>query len=360
MQWMDSKSWACARQVAIVPFPVLGNFKGNHSIPEYMKIFSDELGRGLRNAGIDLVLASDDAPAGADVIIKGEFVDLTGGSRAARFWVGMGAGKAKCHVRVRAVRGADDAAVFSAEHERISAFGLSKDELTEDVTEVARDLAKALAINRGQCAGIPAGSSPTTIARAGIADSAATAAVTIESSPPNAEVSLDGKLIGTTPLMAYPMVAGTRSVAIAKKGHLTWRRNLAVVAGAATRLSAELEVGVDPPEAQTASVAPSPASLSPEVSAAPKAETLPADWERVDVDGPNILLVSEPPGAIAFIDGDRKGITSEEGLPLSLERSAVQCVLVHKRFGGKKLLFRVGTGTGQSRVVIKLPDEEPH
>ena len=41
--------------------------------------------------------------------------------------------------------------LFTAEHERISAAGLSKDELAENVTEVARDLGQALASTRGVC-----------------------------------------------------------------------------------------------------------------------------------------------------------------------------------------------------------------
>lgn len=69
IQWSDSAAWACARRVAIKPLPVLGDFKGNHSIPEYTRIFADELGRRLRSAGIEVVLASADPEGRADVIV---------------------------------------------------------------------------------------------------------------------------------------------------------------------------------------------------------------------------------------------------------------------------------------------------
>jgi hypothetical protein len=69
----------------------------------------------------------------------------------------------------------------------------------------------------------------------------ATALVTIESSPANAEVSVDGDFIGTTPLAGYRMDAGVRRVVVTKRGYAPWTRELKVTAGVDTRLTAELE-----------------------------------------------------------------------------------------------------------------------
>jgi len=252
-------------------------------------------------------------------------------------------------------RARDGGPIFSAEHERLSAFGLAKDELSENVTEVAADLAQALAQNRGQCTAPKTGSTLVTASVTGSVNPTTTAAVTIESTPPNAEVSLDGNLIGTTPLMGYPMAAGTRAVAVSKKGFLTWRRNLAVQGGAATRLSAELAAGSDPPESLVASTAGDGVPAAP-----PAAEVVPPDvdsdkkWEPIDVDGPDILLVTDVPDTLVYINGQRKGMTSPEGLALHLEGRATSCVLVHQVHGGKAILFRVGTAPNQSRVLIKM------
>jgi hypothetical protein len=360
VQWQDSAAWACAKEVVVRPFPVTGPFKGTRSIPEYMRLFVDELGRRLRNVGLEVALATDDtAPTSADVIIRGEFVDLTTGSRAARFWVGFGAGKSKCHVRMHATRARDGRQIFSAEHERLSAFGLSKEELAENVTEVAGDLAQALAQNRGPCVAPGAGSSLVTASVPGMSSSG-TAAVTIESTPANAEVSVDGNLIGTTPLSAYPMAAGTRAVEVSKKGFLTWRRNLAVQGGAATRLSAELEAGIDPPDALVVSQAgDGPRAATPAAEVVPPDIESDSKWEPIDVDGPEILLVTDVPDTLVFINKHRVGITSPAGLAIRLEGRHTSCVLVHQVFGGKAIVFRVGNAAMQSRVVIKMrPGEE--
>jgi len=68
-----------------------------------------------------------------------------------------------------------------------------------------------------------------------------TALVTIESSPANAEVTVDGDLVGSTPLAGYRMNAGVRRVTVTKKGYAPWTRELKVTAGVDTRLTAELE-----------------------------------------------------------------------------------------------------------------------
>ncbi len=72
-----------------------------------------------------------------------------------------------------------------------------------------------------------------------------TGRVTIESTPGDAEVSVDGELIGTTPLVGYPLSAGTRRITVSKRGYSSWTRELKVSAGVETRLAAELEARRD-------------------------------------------------------------------------------------------------------------------
>jgi hypothetical protein len=67
------------------------------------------------------------------------------------------------------------------------------------------------------------------------------ALVTIESSPSNAEVTVDGEFIGSTPLTGYRLNAGIRRVVVTKKGYGRWTRELKVSPGVNTRLLAELE-----------------------------------------------------------------------------------------------------------------------
>jgi hypothetical protein len=253
MRWSDSSEWACVQRIAVRPFPVLGDFKGERPIAGYMKVFVDALKLPLQARGVTDVVLADVDSGDADVVIEGEFLDLTNGSRAARFWVGFGAGKSKCHVRLTGKSRDGSRVLFTAEHERISAAGLSKDELAEDVTEVARDIGQALARNRGTCD--PA-KVPTPVGT--IQAETAQGLVSIESTPDNAEVYLDGELIGMTPLPHYRMNAGTRVVEVSKKGFVPWRRDLKVGAGADTRIGAELEPTSDAPPAPSAESSPPP------------------------------------------------------------------------------------------------------
>ncbi len=263
IQWTDSSEWACAQRVAVKPFPVLGDFKGKRPVSAYMQLFVDTLRSRLRPAAIEDVELADDAGASVDVVIDGEFLDLSNGSRAARFWVGFGAGKSKCHVRLTGRRASDGKILFTAEHERMSAMGLSADELAENVTEVARDLGEALTINRGACkTRASAPDTPVSAPKPSMVDEVAkeegVALVDLESSPPAAEVSIDGEFVGMTPLAAYRVAEGMRQIAITKKGYRTWTRDLRVRAGVPTHVNAELEGGDDAPTPE-----PSP-SASPQ------------------------------------------------------------------------------------------------
>jgi hypothetical protein len=64
-------------------------------------------------------------------------------------------------------------------------------------------------------------------------------AVEIESEPGNAEIYIDGKLIGTTPL-EYRLAAGTYKIELTRVGYRPWTRDLAIT-DVTTKLTALLE-----------------------------------------------------------------------------------------------------------------------
>ena len=65
--------------------------------------------------------------------------------------------------------------------------------------------------------------------------------LSIDSTVPNSEVFIDGKLVGTTPIADLPLPATTHSIEIRKRGYLLWQRDIAVIEGAASHITAELE-----------------------------------------------------------------------------------------------------------------------
>jgi hypothetical protein len=54
-------------------------------------------------------------------------------------------------------------------------------------------------------------------------------------------VTVDGAFIGSTPVTAYPLRAGTRRIVVTRKGYGSWSRELVVSRGVNTRIVAELE-----------------------------------------------------------------------------------------------------------------------
>ena len=67
---------------------------------------------------------------------------------------------------------------------------------------------------------------------------AAQATVSITSTPPGADVEVDGKFVGNTP-SSVTITAGDHAIKITKKGYKTWERNLSASAGT-VNLNAEL------------------------------------------------------------------------------------------------------------------------
>ena len=204
----DPEAWNCAERIAIKPFTLTGKFKGRRSQQEYMRQFAATLSAGMKGrAGIqDVYLVEGAVPADIDALIEGQWRELNTGSRAARFWVGFGAGKARAEVSLVGRSPESKRPWFDVTHARLSPMGLSADEVAENVDEVARDVAAALVTARGACAkekgqapqlSTPITSSPSEAVH-----------VVITSEPPGADVYLDSSFVGTAPLPDFRVAPG--------------------------------------------------------------------------------------------------------------------------------------------------------
>lgn len=151
---MDQVKWNCAKSIAVTMFPVVGEFKGEKKPEYYQNDFASKLASSLRRIpGIEKVDVVDGKSAvSADILITGEFKDLTTGSRALRFWVGFGAGKSFCRADMKGIDPKSGSEVFSLDHARGSAMDIvSDDELMENIDEVVEDVAAGLTAARGAC-----------------------------------------------------------------------------------------------------------------------------------------------------------------------------------------------------------------
>ena len=138
----DEISLKEAKSISIKRFPVVGKFKGKKKKDEYVSNFINMLVEGLQvDGGFESIIEVDDeSNISTDLVIEGKFVKMSTGSRATRFWVGLGAGKSGCDVEMTCYRASDGKKVFDLQHERISLEGLKKDELEENLEEVASDI----------------------------------------------------------------------------------------------------------------------------------------------------------------------------------------------------------------------------
>jgi hypothetical protein len=71
-------------------------------------------------------------------------------------------------------------------------------------------------------------------------DKAATATLTLKSTPDSADVSVDGNFMGNTPA-SLKLAAGNHTVKVSRAGYKDWSREITVSAGSEMSLSAELE-----------------------------------------------------------------------------------------------------------------------
>jgi len=91
------------------------------------------------------------------------------------------------------------------------------------------------------------------------AGSAVQASITIESTPPGADIEVDGAFVGNSP-STISVTSGAHEVTIKKKGFADWSRKINV-SGGSIHLSAELESATSSPASMPApanSIAPTP------------------------------------------------------------------------------------------------------
>jgi hypothetical protein len=67
----------------------------------------------------------------------------------------------------------------------------------------------------------------------------------LESRPSGAAVLIDGRVVGTTPLLLSDLEPGTRQIRIELPGHKPWTTAATVVAGQRVRVAASLEESTD-------------------------------------------------------------------------------------------------------------------
>jgi serine/threonine protein kinase len=72
---------------------------------------------------------------------------------------------------------------------------------------------------------------------------ATTGGLYIESRPVGARVFVDGRLVGTTPLLVSELAPGPRAIRLEHAGHNPWTTTMAIVAGQRHRVAASLEEG---------------------------------------------------------------------------------------------------------------------
>jgi hypothetical protein len=67
------------------------------------------------------------------------------------------------------------------------------------------------------------------------------ATLAVESRPPGASVFLDGRRVGTTPLLLDPAPSGSHALRLELDGYRRWTAAVRVVAGERNRVTASLE-----------------------------------------------------------------------------------------------------------------------
>jgi hypothetical protein len=68
-----------------------------------------------------------------------------------------------------------------------------------------------------------------------------TALLEVDSRPAGAQVWVDGRLVGTTPLQVSGVGAGSHEVRLELRGYRPWRTSVSVGRGARARVAASLE-----------------------------------------------------------------------------------------------------------------------
>lgn len=205
--------------------------------------FTDSLREGmtwyLRQRGLRIV---DD---GGDLRLTGTIDSYEG-------WKGWGHWGADVHLRTKLFRGpqmilsedlrsflkyADDEDVEDEEKPKYKARAVEIAFPEILFTRVGIDLSEKLIVlmkEKAELISTAGGKRPQ-------AELASKGKLSLEATVPHAEVFVDGKLVGTTPLVDLLLPATTHLIEIRKSGFNPWKREVAVLEGATSRITAELE-----------------------------------------------------------------------------------------------------------------------
>jgi hypothetical protein len=234
--------------IIVSPVPQPAKAGGKLEIAERLgRIMTEELITSLqRELPAAKVVTSEVVPAQSEgLLLETRFSRLIPGSRAKRFWLGFGAGKSLTELSGEVRDSATGRLVARFTHARLSwccGFGSNDHEIRTNLVNAANDIAAVVAghfhadqsytwLDSGPDAAAEAKVVVTT-GRKGV--------LQIEASADHAEVSVDGSLVGTTPL-EIRLDPGTHRVVVKKRGFQEWTRDVRVVDGGKQALWADLE-----------------------------------------------------------------------------------------------------------------------
>jgi len=126
-------------------------------------------------------------------------------------------------------------------------------------TEITAFVEGDMHLNMANFGVAPASASPSQSAQA-------QASIVIESTPPGADIEIDGAFVGNTP-STINVSPGAHLIAVKKKGFSDWTRNLNVTGGS-IHLNADLD-SASMPAQSVAPVPPTPASTAPAAQPVP-------------------------------------------------------------------------------------------
>jgi hypothetical protein len=107
---------------------------------------------------------------------------------------------------------------------------------TRDVALTAAEPVAALTVDLQAVAGVPQ-TPPTPPIRPPVG----TGTLAVESRPPGAQVLLDGRVVGSTPLTASDLAVGRHEVRIELAGYQVWTGTIEIAAAQRVRIAASLD-----------------------------------------------------------------------------------------------------------------------
>jgi len=210
------------------------------------RIMTEELVAAIQRAipTAKVLPASADASDQQALLLDCHFSKLVAGSRAKRFWVGFGAGKSVLEVSGEIRERATGRVVGRFTHARLSwccGFGSNNTEIRDNLVLAAEDIASIVAgrLEAKQSYEWLPDNAPSIAAAGVVPVSPPVSTLLIDSSGAHAEVEIDGKFVGTTPLEVQ-VSAGSHTVAVRKEDFGAWSRSIDVLIGSKQNLWAEL------------------------------------------------------------------------------------------------------------------------